>query len=279
MVLGLGAALLAALLYGVAAVAQAVAARRLPALEDGVGRVAGRAVRDPLLVGAVVADLVGALLHLVSIENAPLYVSQAGVAAALPITALTSAIWVRERLTARDWAAVAATFGGIAVLAVDAGSVGSTSRVTPLTVVLYVGLAVVLVTAAAAYRGQGRTAALVLSFLGGLGYSGTALGARLLGDAGGAVAWGVLAVLIAGCGITGYWLYSFAMQRISVAAASAPLILTETLVPTVVGIALLGDDVPAWWAVVLGLLLSLAGALYLGGFEGRLQHPPVEATT
>ena len=40
-----------------------------------------------------------------------------------------------------------------------------------------------------------------------------------------------------------------------------------------IGIVLLGDDVPAWWAVVVGLALSLAGALYLGGFEGRLQDP------
>ncbi len=87
MLLGLLAALGAAVLYGVAAVGQASASRRLPPIEDGVLRLARAALTNPLLMTTVVMDLVGAGLHLVAIDRMPLYLAQAGIAAQLPITA------------------------------------------------------------------------------------------------------------------------------------------------------------------------------------------------
>jgi len=51
-----------------------------------------------------------------------------------------------------------------------------------------------------------------------------------------------------------------------VPATSAALIVAQTFVPAAVGVAWLGDEVRAgWWpAVVVGLLLSTAGAAVLG---------------
>ncbi len=58
-----------------------------------------------------------------------------------------------------------------------------------------------------------------------------------------------------------------ALDRAPVSAASAPLIVTQTFVPSLIGVAFLGDTVrPGWWpGVVVGLLLSTAGAIVLSG--------------
>lgn len=271
MLLGLACALGAALLYGVASVAQAVASRRLPPLEEGWLRVAGLAARSPLLVAVVVADLLGALLHLAAIDLVPLYLAQTGIAASLPITALVSARVLRERLRPTDWCAVAATGLGIALLAVGSGTAGSSDGGPRFVVGLYALLAVLTVLGFLAYRGRGRPSGAVMGLLSGLGYSVTTLGARVLGTPD--WSWRTVSVglLMALSGVLGFWLYSFALQRVPVAGASAPLVLAETAAPTAAGIAMLGDRVTsgAWPAIAVGLTTAMAGAVWLAGFEGR----------
>ncbi|MGI9157031.1 MAG: hypothetical protein ACR2FG_10385 [Marmoricola sp.] len=271
MLLGLACALGAALLYGVGSVGQAVASRKLPPVEDGWVRLLGLAVRSPLLVCVVLADLVGALLHLVAIDTIPLYLAQAGIAASLPVTAIVSARVLRERLGPRDWAAIVATAVGIALLAAAAGAAGSTRHAAGLVVGLYVLLAALVGFGFVAYRARGRVSGAALSLFSGLGYSGTTLGARILGTPDWSLRTVALAAVMALSGVLGFWLYSFALQRVPVAAAAAPLVASETVVPTVVGIALLGDAVSAggWPLVVAGLLLAMAGPIWLSGFEGR----------
>jgi len=53
---------------------------------------------------------------------------------------------------------------------------------------------------------------------------------------------------------------------------NAPLILLETLIPAVIGIAVFDDQVRAgWWPVaVIGFALSTVGAVVLCGAEARL---------
>ena len=68
-------------------------------------------------------------------------------------------------------------------------------------------------------------------------------------------------------GLVAFWLYSVALDRSPVSAASAPLIVVQTFVPAVVGVVLLGDGVrDGWWpAIVAGLLLATIGAVVLSG--------------
>jgi drug/metabolite transporter (DMT)-like permease len=271
MLLGLVCALGAALLYGVASVGQAVASRRLPPLDEGWLRVAGLALRSPLLITVVAADLVGAVLHLVAIHLVPLYLAQAGIAASLPITALVSARVLRERLGPRDWWAIAATGVGIALLAVDSGEAGSTDGGRGFVLGLYLLMAALIALGFAAYRGRGRSSGAVLSLLSGLGYSGTTLGARVLGTPDWSLRTLSVGLVMAAGGVLGFWLYSFALQRVPVAGATAPLVLSETVAPTIVGIAVLGDGVSsgAWPLIVVGLAMAMAGSIWLAGFEGR----------
>jgi putative effector of murein hydrolase LrgA (UPF0299 family) len=59
---------------------------------------------------------------------------------------------------------------------------------------------------------------------------------------------------------------------------NAPLVLLQTVVPAVVGIAVFDDQVrDGWWPVALvGFVVSTSGALVLCGAETRLQlvEPP-----
>ncbi|MEP6816203.1 MAG: hypothetical protein ABI873_11705, partial [Marmoricola sp.] len=205
MLLGLACALGAALLYGVASVAQAVVSRRLPPLEEGWLRVLATALRSPLLIAVVASDVVGALLHLVAINLVPLYLAQAGIAAALPITAIVSARVLRERLRPLDWCAIVATGVGIALLAVDSGAAGSTDGGPGLVVGLYVLVAALVVLGFVAYRGRGRVSGGVLSLLSGLGYSGTTLGARVLGTPDWSVRTLTVGLVMAVSGVLGFW--------------------------------------------------------------------------
>ena len=167
MVIGLGAALLAAVLFGVAAVMQAVAARRYAGLAaDG-------------LVGLIY--VLGWGLHLVSIAMVPLYVAQVGIAASLAVTALSPRGLCGEPLSRRHRIAVGDLVGGLALLALSAGPVGTHEFDLRADRVLYARLGRTLVIAlgpcAPADRGgvsAGR--------LGGLAYAGSPIATRALVD-------------------------------------------------------------------------------------------------
>ena len=176
-------------------------------------------------------------------------------------------------------------FAGLVLLVLAAGPVGSTHFETEHTLVLYVGAALTLALGLVArrftgeaQRGRARRAGRDrLRRLAdrhprarrpapGRGDDPARAHDRPLRPA------RLLAVLDRACSAR------------SVTAATAPLILLETVVPAVVGIAVFGDQVRAgWWPVaVVGFALSTLGALVLCGAETRLEHveqPGLEPAT
>ena len=79
--------------------------------------------------------------------------------------------------------------------------------------------------------------------------------------------------------LVAFWLYSLGMHRAAVPSTTAALIVAQTFVPAAVGVAFLGDGVrEGWWPeVVLGLLLSTAGAAALGVSHGQKSRDLGEA--
>ncbi len=260
MVIGLAAGLAAAVLFGVAAVVQAHAVR---SIEDAVHHLPTFlrvAVRDPLIWLVVVAYLTGFVLHAVAIWLLPLYLAQAAIAFSLPVTAL-SAVWVHERVSARQWLAVAAVAGGLALLSFGAGAPGEVRESAAFVAVLLSGLTLLLGLARPA-RSSGGVAFGVLA---GLAYAGSALAVR-------GVTWPleplitVAALTVPAYGLLGFWLYSTGLDRGEVSAVTAPMVVLQTVVPGVVGVLLLGDGIRPGWEVLVafGLLLSAAGAAAVG---------------
>jgi drug/metabolite transporter (DMT)-like permease len=261
MVIGLGAALAAAVLFGVGAVVQAVAVRR-------------HGLFSPMVAVVVALYLVGWVLHVVAIAYVPLYVAQVGTAVSLAITALVAAWVVGEPLSRLHWWAIVAQIGGLAVLALSAGDVGGHDVDAIHAVVLYAGLVVLLVLGILAVRRTGARSGVLLGVLAGLAYAGSPIASRPLADPTLDLATLATLLVIGLYGLLGFWLYSVAMKRITVTAATAPVILLQTLVPAAVGILVFSDEVRAgWWPVaVVGMLVSTGGALVLCGADGRLEH-------
>jgi drug/metabolite transporter (DMT)-like permease len=268
--LALAAALGAALAFGVAAILQALAADRTADRGGLDPQLLVRLLRQPVFVAALVLNLAGFGLHVTALQELPLFLVQAVIAASVAVTAALSVRVFRAPLTGRQWVSVGLACLGLALLAPSAESGAAETAHAGERIAL---AAVVVGTAAAgalAGRLQGPPAAVVLGLLGGVGFGVVAVAGRLLPSLAplDLLTEPLFYVLLA-AGTIAFLLYSTAMQRASVTTATAANVVTQTAVPALVGILLLGDRVRDGFGVVavLGFLLALAGALGLARFE------------
>jgi hypothetical protein len=146
------------------------------------------------------------------------------------------------------------------LLSVGSGEPGALFTSTAYAVALWAGVLLLLVAA----RVGVRWSAPVIAGLAGLGYSGSAIAVRGAESASSLVGL-ACGASVAVYGLLGFWLYSVALDRSPVSSATAPLIVLQTFVPALVGVAFLDDGVRPgwWWGIVLGLVLSTVGAIVL----------------
>jgi drug/metabolite transporter (DMT)-like permease len=253
------AALLAAALFGAIAAFQASVIRR-----HGFWSV--------MMLGVLVGYLVGWGLHLVAIKELPLYLAQVGVGASLVVTALIAALVMGEPLHREHWVAVGAMVVGLGVLATASGDIGQATFTTRTTIALYVTLSLNALLGWAAYRWRHPGSGVALAILAGLAYGCSPIATRALVD----FSWDLdtlaTAVSIGMFGSLGFVLYSAALGRTSVTAATSPQILLQTVIPAVVGLAMFDDEVrDGWWPVaVAAFAISVAASIVLCGAEARL---------
>lgn len=248
---------------------QARVARNLAV--SGFGDFIRASARSPAMLLVVAAYLVGFLLHAVSVVLLPLYLAQACVAFSMPVTALCSAFVLKEPLGRSGVSGVIGVCVGITLLALGAGSPGDQIAGWALPLGLSCLLALCVVGGLLLLR---RDDAVVLGALAGLGYAGSAIAMRgvdvpLTGPI------VVAALLLPLFGIVAFWLYSVAMARVEVTPATGAMIVNQTFVPAVVGLALMGDQVRegGTWLVVTGLLLGTVGAIQLAPRAARASAP------
>jgi drug/metabolite transporter (DMT)-like permease len=258
--LGVVLGLLSAAVFGVAAVIQARAVRGFESTPDGLWGFVARSVRDGRTMVVVAAYLVGFVLHAAAIWLLPLYLAQALVAMSLPVTAVASHR-VEDRLHRAGWVAVGVVTLGLVLLSLGAGEPGDVQTTTAFVVVLWAGVAALVLASMSARHLAGP----VLGLLAGLGYAGSAISVRGVGTPVGTIVV-VAALAVPSFSLFAFWLYSLGMHRAAVPSTSAAVVVAQTFVPAAVGVALLGDGVRhGWWpAVTLGLLLSTGGAAVLG---------------
>jgi len=285
-VLGLCAALTAAVLYGVASILQAVGARKVPTSGGFEVGLVSRLLHQPAFLAALGTTMFGFLFHLIAVRSLPLFLAQTGIAVSLVVTALLAVRLFGDRLSPIEWTAVAGVVVGLVLLSASAGDAGTKRASHWLTVSLFAILLAMAILGFTASRYQGIVATAGLGLLGGLGYAIVGISSRLLPD------FAPLDLLRSpatySLGLGGglaFLLYSLALQRGSAIAATTPLISTQTVTPAVVGVLLLGDQVrPGWWpGACIGFAITAASAIVLVRFEGArdVQHeeviPPVPA--
>jgi drug/metabolite transporter (DMT)-like permease len=258
--LGLVAALVAAAMFGVVAVVQAAVIRR-------------RGLINPQMLLVIGIYLVGWLLHLVAIAQLPLYLAQVAVGASLVVAALVAAFVMGEPLLLRHWAAIGAMTVGLGLLALASGSVGHSDFSTTTTVVLYVLLVVNALLGWMAWRWGSGWSGVALGVLAGTAYAGSPVASRSLLDFHLAASTIAPALTIGLFGGLGFLLYSGAMKRTSVTAATSPVVLLQTVIPAIVGVITFGDEVRAgWWLPgVFAFAVSVAAGVVLCGAEARIE--------
>lgn len=275
MLLGFCAALAAAVLFGSASIVQATAVRRIPRSAGLSTRLVVELLGQPLFLIAMAMNLVGFSLHLVALRSIPLFLAQAGIAASLAVTALLAVRVHDDQLERADWAAVAGTCVGLALLAASSGSVGDETASDTFIIGLYAALAVLATGGFLASRMQGALSTELLGLLAGFGFAGVGVSARVLpGLAPATVVAAPSAYALAISGALAFLLYSVALQRGSVTGATAPMIVSQTVTPAAVGVLLLHDGIrPGWIPIAaIGFVVTGLGALQLARFEQTVER-------
>ena len=229
------------MLYGVASIIQAVGARQVVASSGFDPLLLLTLLRRPAFVTALALMLCGFLLHLVALRTLPLYLAQSAIAASLAVTAVLSVTVYGENLNRREWSAVAAVVGGLALLPTAGGG--------------------------------------ALGLLAGRGYAVVGVSGRLLPAIGPGLITSPITYTLGFGGLLAFLLYSQALQRGSVTTVTGPMIAVQTAAPALIGVLLLGDQVRDGLAVVAvaGFALAAFGTLSLVRFEQADELSPVAA--
>lgn len=266
---GLAGALVASLCYGVATVFQAMGARKVERTDGVDPRLLMRVLGSlPFLLGTAM-DAFGLLFNLYALRQLPLFEVQGIVNTNLAVTAVAAGLLLHIRLTRKDKIAVLSVVFGLILLGLAAGPEGTgTFTGTGRWVLLGVSLALA-VTALVLGNVYKNAHPAVLGTVAGFlfGVFGIAVRilpsvepVKLLTDP------AAYAAVIAS--ITGFLFFTTALQRGSVNATAAALVVGETAVPALIGLTLLGDSARPGYGVVgvFGFLLAVGGALALARF-------------
>ncbi|GIH16523.1 membrane protein [Rugosimonospora africana] len=279
---GLLAVFGSAVCYGVASVFQAIGARRAPDSGRTVGpRILVRALRQGPFVAGVALDGGGFVFQLIALRSLPLFLVQAGQASNLAVTAVVAVPILAARLNGRQWAAVAGVCAGLALLSASAGDENPVPPGPWFGFGLLVSVLALTALGLAVGKTGSRARPAILGSVAGLGFGITALAARGLTDWSPAylvrdpAAWS-----LAVGGVIGFLFFTGGLNSGSVTVVSAAVVVTETVVPAVVGVLVLGDHARHGFVpvAVVGFVLAVLGALLLAGSDDPTSgHPSPES--
>jgi drug/metabolite transporter (DMT)-like permease len=266
---GLAGALVASLCYGVATVFQAMGARRVERADGVDPKLLMRVLSSlPFLLGTGM-DAIGLLFNLYALRQLPLFEVQGIVNTNLAVTAVAAGLLLHIRLSRKDKLAVITVVFGLILLGLAAGPEG-TGTFTDTGRWVLLGVSLVLAATALVLGNVYKNAhPAVLGTVAGFLFGVFGIAVRILPSIDPVKLVtdpAAYAALIAS--ITGFLFFTTALQRGSVNATAAALVVGETAVPALIGLTLLGDSARPGYGVVgvVGFLLAVGGALALARF-------------
>lgn len=269
---GLLSALVCAVCYGVATPLQAVAARSTADEHAGVDPgLLVRLLRQWRYLAGLGLDGLGFLTQLVALRSLPLFVVQAVMSGSIAVTAVLAARWFGMRLSRTEWWAVAVLCAGLALLGLSARTEGTAHVGFSFHLGLLIAAVVCVLAGLAVGRLPTGSRTALLGLVSGLGFGLVGIAGRIISNLHvGALAIdpAVYAVVVAG--VVGALFYATAMQRGGVVAATAMMVLGETVLPAIIGVTMLGDQARAGWQPVaaVGFVVAVASAVLLARFGG-----------
>lgn len=280
MLVGLTLAVLAALGSGAGSAIEAFGVRRARQHPAARGEL-GALLREPVYFAGLTIDLLGFAFTVLALQVLPLYLVQAIVASSVAVTAVILAAMGRP-LDRIGWIALGGSLCGLVLL----GLSSEPHEVPPLDPVWYwllLGLSLPLAgLAAVANRLRGIRSVVLLAFEAGLCFSLVAVAARSLDvpdPLWRAVIDPALWAIVVN-GVLGTALFALALQRGRVTVVAAVSYTTSTVVPSVVGLVFLGDQVRSGFALVAtaGFLVAVSGAVALARFTEPLPAATPQTT-
>ncbi|MBS2963870.1 hypothetical protein KGA66_12500 [Actinocrinis puniceicyclus] len=278
----LAAALAASLCYGIASVLQAVGARRVERSEQIDPRLLVRVLGSlPFLVGTGL-DGIGLCFNLIALRNLTLFTVQALVNTNLAVTAVAAVLLLHARMERRDKLAVTAVIFGLVLLCLASGPEGRRGFDLGARYGLLIAAAALAASAIVVANVFKQVHPAVLGALAGFlfGCFGIAVRVipslalhRLVTDP------AAYAAVIAS--VTGFMFFAGALQRGSVTATTAALVVGETTIPALVGLIALGDTARRGFAPlgVAGFVLAVGGALALSKYGELVEAKSADHAT
>jgi drug/metabolite transporter (DMT)-like permease len=268
--LGLFCALFSAACHGFASALQAVAARAAKDDRRGVDpRLLFRLFAQWMFVSSVALNVVGLAAQIVALRTVPLFIAQAAQAASIAVTAPVAVRLFHTKLTRAEWGGVVAVCAGLSLLGLAAQGEGHGHGGHGFHRMLLVGAILVVLFGLLAGQLTGGSRTTLLGLASGLAFGGMGLAIRVLPGfkphalMGSATFYAVLIF-----GVSAAWFYTSALQRGGVVAATAMMLIGETIPPSVIGVVMLGDSARPGWVPVayVGFAIAVIGALVLARF-------------
>jgi drug/metabolite transporter (DMT)-like permease len=236
----------------------------------------------PRFVMGLGVDVLAYTCVVIALQHLPVFAVQATVAGAIALTALYARFVKLEILRPVHRIAIGASMLGLVLVALSAGSDKGVRHGTPTTTVVVMALsALVLVILTAATRRVWKP--WPSGIMAGLGLGGGSVCVRAMELEPGNIVVALLTeplvyVLIA-LWATGLYNYARALRLGDVATVTALYMVTQVIVPGLVGIVLLGDRVRNGWepVAVIGLLMAVYGVLVLARRK-PVQRRPARVT-
>lgn len=263
MTLSLIAAVLGAVLYGVASVLQALAVRKAAGLS---------ALRQPFYLAGFACDGMAWVASLLALHALPLFTVQAVLAGSLAVAVVLARIFLAAALRTIDIVAVAVVVASVAVLSLAAGpdpAGGGDLVSSGFKAAMLASLVALAVAAVITYR---RGSGIWFAAIAGLASSGAAISARaahlampsdaleLARTARQPLVWAIV-----GFGVLTAVTYARALERAAVGPATAVLSVVDVIVPAAIGLMVLHDVVGAGWApaAVVATVAALGACVVL----------------
>jgi hypothetical protein len=260
------AAFATALFYGVSAVLEDRSAKLTPVTGKSGKRAALRATLRPMYLVGMVLSVVAWAFSLIALRRLPLFAVQAIAASSIGVVVLLTWAATRHRPTRRQGLLLVALACGLVALAVSAAP----SKPKPVgwgfKVAVWVGLVLVVYAAVRATRVAGARGSAVLGAVSGLADGGMALCARAIHHHSfGGLATDPLAIALIPFTVIGVVAFAASLQRGSASIALACQQATLTVVPSAIGLAILGDRARHGFAplTVAGFVITVAAVLLL----------------
>lgn len=271
---------LAAVSYAVGILAQTVAARRTEIRDRVDPGLLARLATDRLFLLGFTAQVGGFMLTYLARATLPLYLVQAGAAAAVGLAAVAGVVLLGWSVKGTEIVVLVGMTAGL-VLMVDGAQPSQAYDMSTTLLLVLVGILVLtMALAVPAARLRGAPGAVTMGALAGVAFAVLAISCRPVADESltaqlmAPPAWVMVAAAL-----VGQALMTAGFQRGSATATAASMDATSTALAAAVGLALLGDRIAdgRTWTVLAGLVLVVGAVVALAAVASTTPMPRSDA--